>query len=254
MHTPTAPGRAALPLRLPDGMQDALAHAFQIAVGAAQMIQSAGHGILNVLVLAAAALEDQLHFDLVVFPLLEMDDRGFLAQVVAAVLAGERIHGIGTQLAEPRGFRDGFQDRFLDADLVHAHGGVNDERGHPVSWQIGPESSAGHIHVGQNDVERLRRLRAGRFVIGRDGHRGAHVRRKICGRLRDQFQQAAGKEFHFTTSQIVILHSSSVEWDEDSIAIVLCRLGTVLRSDYKLRSEARAGKACRAPAEQPENH
>ncbi len=34
--------RAALPLRLPHGVQQALAHAFQIAVGPAQVLQLAG--------------------------------------------------------------------------------------------------------------------------------------------------------------------------------------------------------------------
>ncbi len=53
-------GRAALSLRLPDGVQNALADAFQIAIGAAQMIERAGQGILNILVLAAAAFENQL--------------------------------------------------------------------------------------------------------------------------------------------------------------------------------------------------
>ena len=99
MHTPSGARRAALSLRLPHGMQDALAHAFQVAVGAAQVIERAGHGILNVLVLAAAALEDQLDFDLILFPLLEMNDRRFFAQVVAAVFSGERIHRIGPQFA-----------------------------------------------------------------------------------------------------------------------------------------------------------
>ena len=100
--------RAALPLRLPHGVQNALAHAFEIAVGAAQVIERAGHGILDVLVLAAAALEDQLDLDLILFPLLEMNDRRLFAQIVAAVFSGERIDGIGPQFAEARGFRDGF--------------------------------------------------------------------------------------------------------------------------------------------------
>ena len=107
--------RAALALRLPDGVQDAFAHAFEVAVGAAQVIERAGHGILDVLVLAAAALEDQLDLDLVLFPLLEMNDRRFRAQIVAAVLAGERIDGVGPQFAAARGLRDGLLNRLLDA-------------------------------------------------------------------------------------------------------------------------------------------
>ena len=67
------PRRASLPLRLPHRVQNALAHAFQVSIGAAQMVERARHGVLNVLVLAAAALEDQLDFDFVLFPLLEVD-------------------------------------------------------------------------------------------------------------------------------------------------------------------------------------
>ena len=49
--------RAALPLRLPHGMQDALADAFQLAVGAAQVIENARHRVLDVFVLAASFLK-----------------------------------------------------------------------------------------------------------------------------------------------------------------------------------------------------
>ena len=69
--------RAALSLRLPDGVQDALAHAFEIAVGAAQVFELAGQGILDVLVLAAAAFEDQLHFDLVLVPTARSESPAF---------------------------------------------------------------------------------------------------------------------------------------------------------------------------------
>ena len=107
--------RASLPLRLPHGVQEAFAHAFQVAVGAAQMIQLAGQRILDVLVLAAAALEDQLHFDFVLLPLLEMNHRSFGAQIVAGVFAGERIDRIGAQLAASRRFRNGRANRLAAA-------------------------------------------------------------------------------------------------------------------------------------------
>ena len=105
--------RATLPLRLPHRVQDALAHAFQIAVGASQVIQLGGQRILDVLVLAAAALQDQLDLNLVLLPLLEVDHRRLLAQIVAAVFAGERIHRVRPQLAPPRRLRDGFANRAL---------------------------------------------------------------------------------------------------------------------------------------------
>ncbi len=192
--------RAALPLRLPHGVQDAFAHAFEIAVGAAHVIERAGHGILDVLVLAAAALEDQLDLDLILFPLLEVHDWSFFAQIVAAVFSGERIDGVGPQFSEARGFRDGIENRLLNANLVHADGGVNIERRHAGVLANGAGIVDGHVDVGQNNVERLGRLRVRHFVFGGDGHRCANVGRKIGGRLGNQFEQAAGKEFHLTTS------------------------------------------------------
>src|SRR4051794_13278897 len=94
---------AALPLRLPDRVQDALADALEVPVGATQVVELARDRVLDILVLAAAAFEDQLDLDLVLFPLLEVDHRGLDAEIVAAVLSGERIDGVGAQLAAFRG-------------------------------------------------------------------------------------------------------------------------------------------------------
>ena len=49
-------GRAALALRLPYRVQNALPHAFQRAIGTAEVLQRAGQGILSILVLTSAAL------------------------------------------------------------------------------------------------------------------------------------------------------------------------------------------------------
>src|SRR4030095_903205 len=74
---------APLPLSLPDRVQDALAHAVQVAPGLAQMRNLHRQRVLNVLILTAAALEQQLDLDLaVVLPLLEMHRRRAGAQVV----------------------------------------------------------------------------------------------------------------------------------------------------------------------------
>ena len=54
---------AALPLCLPDRVEDALANAFERAIGAAEMIELGRQRVLRVRVLAAAALQDQLDFD-----------------------------------------------------------------------------------------------------------------------------------------------------------------------------------------------
>ena len=55
-HTQRA-RRTTLSLGLPHRVQDAFAYAFQVTVGAAQVIQIAGQGILDILVLAATALQ-----------------------------------------------------------------------------------------------------------------------------------------------------------------------------------------------------
>ena len=64
-------------------MEDALAHAVEGAIGAAEMIELRRQRVLRVGVLAAATLEDQPHFDVRLLPLFEMHNRGAGAEVVA---------------------------------------------------------------------------------------------------------------------------------------------------------------------------
>src|SRR5258708_3017427 len=72
-------------------------------------------------------------------------------EVVAAVFSGDGIHRVGTQLAQPGGFRNGFPDGAADANLVDAHGRVDYERGHPRVLADGALIFVRHVHVGQND-------------------------------------------------------------------------------------------------------
>src|SRR4029077_13319387 len=58
-------GAAALALSLPHSVQYALAHAVQIAARAPKMRKLSRNRVLNVLVLAPAAFQQQLHFDFV---------------------------------------------------------------------------------------------------------------------------------------------------------------------------------------------
>ena len=188
--------RASLPLRLPHRMQKALADAFQIAVRAAQMFQIRGQRILDVLVLAAAALQDQLHFDLILLPLLEVDHRSFGAQIVAAVLAGERIHRIRAQLAALGRLRHRFANRLLDRDLIHAHRRVHIERRHAGVLADRAVVLGGHVDVRRDNVQRLRGLRVRRLRSTGRGHRRAHVGRQIRGRLGDQLDEAVLEKLH----------------------------------------------------------
>ena len=190
------PGRAALPLRLPHRVQDALAHALQVAVRAPKPFERARQRILDVFVLAPAALQDEADLDVRPLPLLEVEDRRSLAQVVAAVAAGERIHGVRAQLAAARGFGDGLANRRADLDLAGPKRRADEERGHAgvlADWIF---AAGGHVHVAGDNRERLRRLRAWCFDGAGRRHRRAHVRRQVRGSLGNQIEKAVLQELH----------------------------------------------------------
>ena len=69
------PGRASLPLRVPHGVKNRFLDAVERPVRPAEMRQLRRQRVLRVGVLAASALENELDLDLVLLPLLEMDDR-----------------------------------------------------------------------------------------------------------------------------------------------------------------------------------
>jgi len=83
---PDGAGRATLTLRLPNAMEDALFDAFEVPIGAAQVIEGAGDGVLDIHILAAATLQDEAHLDLRLFPLLEVQDGRARTEVVALFL------------------------------------------------------------------------------------------------------------------------------------------------------------------------
>ena len=84
--------RAALALSLPDSVEQALSNSFESSIGAAKLFERAGQGVLDVLVLAAAALQHKLYFDFILLPLLEVDDRRLRSQIVATVFAADRVN------------------------------------------------------------------------------------------------------------------------------------------------------------------
>src|SRR5882672_6211535 len=84
-------GTAALPLSLPNGVQDALMNSLPVAIRPPQVIQRAREEVLDILVFAAAAFQNEPHLYIVPFPLLEMDDGSSRAQVVPAVFSGKRV-------------------------------------------------------------------------------------------------------------------------------------------------------------------
>src|SRR5687768_569520 len=113
--------RATLSLRLPHRVENALADTLEIAVGAAQVLQLTRQRVLDVLVLAAATLQDQLHVDVILVPLLEVDDRSLDAEIVAAVPSGNGIDRVGSKLATAGRFGHSVDDGALDGELISAH-------------------------------------------------------------------------------------------------------------------------------------
>jgi hypothetical protein len=79
--------------------------------------------------------------------LLEVNDRSLVTEIVAAVLSGEGIDGVGAELSSPRGFRHGFLNGLADPDLIHAHGGVYEKRGHAGVLANGALVIQGHVDV-----------------------------------------------------------------------------------------------------------
>ena len=170
---------AALALRLPDRVQDALAHALERAVGAPEMIELGRQRVLSVRVLAAAALEDQLDLDVGVFPLIEVDDRRAGPEVVAGVLAGDRVDGVRAKLAAPRRLGDRLANLLAHPDLIGANGHLDLEGRHAGVLADGALAGRGLIDVLRDDRHGLAGARRRRLGAERLVHRRAHVGRQI---------------------------------------------------------------------------
>src|SRR5262245_16036322 len=111
-------------------MQNAFAHAFEIAVGPAEMRQLAGDRVLCIHVFAPATLENQLDLDFVLFPLIEMDDGGAWPEIVAGVLTRDRINRVRSQLSSTSRFPNRLANLLTHPDLIHTDGYLHLEGGH----------------------------------------------------------------------------------------------------------------------------
>ena len=160
-------------------MENALAHALERAIGAAEMIELGRQRVLGVGVLAAATLEDQLDLDVGRFPLIEVNDRRAGPEVVAGVLAGNRVDRIRTQLAAPRRFGNRLANLLAHPDLIRADRHFHLERRHARVLADRPFARRRLIDVLRDDRHRLARARCRGFGCERLAHRGAHVRRQI---------------------------------------------------------------------------
>src|SRR5690606_28255222 len=89
---------AAMSLSLIDGVQDALADSIQVPPCSAKPFKLRRQAVLDVLVLAAAALEDQPNFNLILLPLFEVDDGRAFSQIISGIRTGQGINGVRAQL------------------------------------------------------------------------------------------------------------------------------------------------------------
>ena len=182
-----------LALRLPDRVQQALADAVHRAIGASEVRQFHRQRVLHVHVLAAAALQNQLHLDRVALPLFEVQDRRAGAEVVAGVLAGQGIHGVRPQLAEARGFSYRGLDLLLHPDLVGADRRLDLESRHAGVLADGALALCRLVDVLRDDGQRLGGAGAGLFRGAGALHRGSDIGRKIGGGLDNQLQDRIEK-------------------------------------------------------------
>ena len=92
---PDVARRAALALRLPDRIEHHKLHALQIAARLLpDLFELKRQAVLRPDILAAAALEHQAHVHSVFAPRLEVELRRPRPEVVARVLARDRVHGV----------------------------------------------------------------------------------------------------------------------------------------------------------------
>ena len=186
-------GTAALALRVPDRVENALSDTLERAIGAAEMRQFRGQGILGVGVLAAATLEDQLDLDVVSLPLIEMNDRCAGSEIVAGICSGNRIDRIGTQFSATCRFRDGFADLAAHPDLIRADRHVHVKGRHARVLADGALVIDRQVDVLRDDRQRLRGPSAFRLGAPRVLHRRAHIGRQVGRGPHDQLKDAVEK-------------------------------------------------------------
>ena len=112
-------------------------------------------------------------------PLLEVDDRRAGAEVVAGVLAGDRVDRIRPQLAAPRRLGHRLADLLLHPDLVGADRHLDLEGRHAGVLADRPLARRRLIDVLRDDRQRLAAAGLRRLGGERRAHRRAHVGRQI---------------------------------------------------------------------------
>ena len=176
---PDGTNAATLSLRLPHGMEDAFPHPVNGPVRTTEAGQFHWQRILDVLVLTTAPFEQEPDFDVLFFPLFEMENGRSFADVVPAVLASERIDRVGAQLPLPRGFLNRLKNLLLHGDLVHTDRRLDLERRHTGILADGGGTLGCHIDIHCNGLKSKIRLCPAQFPLRRGLDRPPDIRRKI---------------------------------------------------------------------------
>ena len=184
------PGRTALSLRLVDRVHDAFPHAIEVAVGPPQAFQRLRQRVLDIPVLAAAPLQQQLDLDGVLAVLVKVNHRSSRPQVVARVLACERIDRVLPELARLGRSGDRLQNLLFQHELVEADGRLDDEGRHARVLTDRPLALAGHVHVQGNCREGECGPGLGGFPRLGTSDQPTNVRGQIRGGLDNQVVEA----------------------------------------------------------------
>src|SRR6185437_5819135 len=115
-----------------------------------------------------------------------------------------------TQFAAPGRLGDRLTDGFLQRDLIDSDGRMDEESRHARVLADRAFIVGGHVDVGCDDAERLRRLRARRFGAKRASHCLPHIGRQIGRSLSDQLYKAVLKKFHRTEFYVSPIRTSAV--------------------------------------------
>ena len=235
--------RAALALRLPHRVQDALARALEVAVGAPQVVERRGQRVLDVLVLAAAAFQDHAHLDVGLFPLLEVHYGRSRAEVIAGVLARDGVNRVGPQLAAPRRFGHRFLDPLSHHYLIGAHRSLDLKSDEAGVLADGTFVLVGHVNVFADDGERLAGLRPGLLAFECHAHRLAHVRRQVRRSLDEEFEHRFAEDLHRDLPR---------QWpDAAALKYSLPESGRDLHLSRRLKRSSRPARGGRQPTPGP---
>ena len=162
MQTPTAPGAHPLPCAFQTACRMHLRTPSSDAIGAAEMRQLGRQRVLRVHVLAAAALQNQLHLDLVAFShcskwMIGVPGPRLLPEFSPVIESTE----FGRSLPRRGRFGDRLADLLLHHDLIGADRRLDLEGRHAGVLADRAFAVGGQVDVLRDDRQRLRRLRAG---------------------------------------------------------------------------------------------